>query len=239
MVGWDIVGQCRAGGEGAWPPRAERGVKGQHAPALHCIYNPRHEYYPTTLLPYLPPALLVLYYGPACPDPFVPASWQCLYHGPHTPPISILWTGRARHQRRCSWPTIYPRLSGRACLQTPHLRDHSLPWFLSDHPDACCLIFLSRKFIFSWQLYYEVSVFTDLQLFFFILEAFLPLYIKHDIMTQIYISQFTRYKLWFIYIKFTFAFADPGPEGSLSSLVLVRPPRCLLLDFFCPWRVYI
>ena len=25
--------------------------------------------------------------------------------------------------------------------------------------------------------------------------------------------------------------ADPAPEGSLSSLVLVRPPRSLLLDF--------
>ena len=48
-----------------------------------------------------------------------------------------------------------------------HLRDHSLPWFLSDHPDACCLIFLSREFIFSPRLYYEVSVFTDHQLFFF------------------------------------------------------------------------
>ena len=47
----------------------------------------------------------------------------------------------------CSWPTIYPRLSGRACLQTPHLRDHSLPWFLSDPPDRCCLIFCPEIFL--------------------------------------------------------------------------------------------
>ena len=158
-------GQCRAGGEGAWPPRAERGVKGQHAPALHCIYNPRHEYYPTALNYPLMHSWCSTTVRRAL-IPLFPRHDNVFITARTLPPISILWTGRARHQRRCSWPTIYPRLSGRACLQTPHLRDHSLPWFLSDHPDACCLIFLSREFIFSWQLYYEVSVFTDLQLFF-------------------------------------------------------------------------
>ena len=150
MVGWDFVwGQCRPGG--AWPPRAESGVRGQHAPALHCIYNPC-----------VTAALGALLRSGSVPWSLCSrASWQCLYHGPHTPPISILWTGRARHQRRCSWPTIYPRLSGRACLQTPDLRDHSLPWFLSDHPDACCLIFGPESLTMDSS--YILNLFTKLQ----------------------------------------------------------------------------
>ena len=96
--------------------KSQAGVRGQHAPALQCIYNRG-----------------VLYYGPApCPDPFVPARHDNVFitagathlYLVNWPTSTAAWTPCSW----CSWPTIYPRLSGPAC---PPPRDHSLPGFLS------------------------------------------------------------------------------------------------------------
>ena len=63
---WGSVGQEEKGPD---RPVQREGLRGSTPP--HCTaFITHHEYYPTTL----PPALWVLYYGPACPDPFVPAS---------------------------------------------------------------------------------------------------------------------------------------------------------------------
>ena len=137
MVGWDIVGQCRAGGEGAWPPRAERGVKGQHAPALHCIYNPPR------ILPYYP----------------TPCTLGALLRS------GVPWS-----------------LCSRVMTMSLSRPAHSPHLYLVNWPGTA-----SAKVLMTNNLPSPVG---------------------------------------------PGMLADPGPEGSLSSLVLVRPPRCLLLDFW-------
>ena len=88
----------------------------------------------------------VLYYGPApCPDPFVPARHDNVFITARTLPHLYLvnWPGR-KMAKVLMTNNLGSAVEAGMLADLSHLRDHSLPWFLSDHPDATC-----AKYFFS------------------------------------------------------------------------------------------
>ena len=92
----------------------------------------------------------VLYYGPApCPDPFVPARHDNVFITARTLPHLYLvnWPGR-KMAKVLMTNNLGSAVEAGMLADLSHLRDHSLPWFLSDHPDATCVIFSPQSLSF-------------------------------------------------------------------------------------------